>query len=72
LTALDRQGRELAEDYNTPAAVALLVAFSAGLALSNYLYFWAGRAGLSVLTFALTLALGNLGARALQPKVRAD
>jgi hypothetical protein len=67
---LNYQGRELAGDYNTPAALALFAVFFAGLGLSNYLVFWAGRTGLSLLTLIFTLALGKLGARALQPKVR--
>lgn len=71
-TALDGQGRVLDGPYNTPAALLLALLFLAGLGLSNYLIFGAGRTGLALLTLVLTLALGGLGARALQPKVRAN
>jgi hypothetical protein len=69
---LNYQGRVLAKGYNTPVAVVFSLLFIGGIVLSNYLVFWAGRTGLSILTLIITLVLGNLGARALQPKVRAN
>ena len=69
---LNYQGRELAESYNTPAALTFALLFIIGIGLSNYLVFWADRTGLAMLTLIITLVLGNLGARALQPKVRAN
>lgn len=69
---LNYQGRVLAEGYNTPVAGVFSLLFIGGIALSNYLVFWAGRTGLAMLTLIITLALGNLGARALQPKVRTN
>lgn len=68
--ALNYQGRELVESYNTSAALAFLLVFFGGIALSNYLVFGAGRTGLAMLTLIITLVVGNLGSRALQPKVR--
>ena len=68
--ALNYQGRELAEDYNTGAALAFSVLFVGGIILSNYLVFGAGRTGLAMLTLIITLVFGNLGARALQPQTR--
>lgn len=69
-TALNYQGRELAEDYNTVAALLFSALFLGGILFSNYLVFWAGRSGLAMLTLIITLVFGNLGARALQPQTR--
>ena len=71
-TTLNYRGLELAESYNTPAALVVTLLFFGGIGLSNYLIFWAGRSGLSMVTLIVTLILGNLGARLLQPKVRTN
>jgi hypothetical protein len=70
--ALNYQGRELAEGYNTLAALIFSCLFFGGIGLGNYLIFRADRAGLAMLTLIITLVMGNLGARRLQPKVRAN
>lgn len=69
-TVLDTQGRAIVGGYKTLPAALVLIAFFAGIGLSNYLVFFAQRPGLSMLTLVLTLVLGFGGARLLRPKTR--
>lgn len=71
-TVLNRQGNELLEDYNTPAATVLFFVFFAGLLLSNYLSLDLGRPLPALLVLLAALALQQIGVRVLQPKARDD
>jgi hypothetical protein len=69
---LDSNGREIVGHYKTAASALLLALLYGGIALGNYLFFFAGRSGLALLTLALTLSLVFLGIAAVKPKVRTN